>query len=127
MSDCNGKCKKDESHSNREKEPKIDLFLRLFKVCIPYAVYIFGTLVLLLYGIVMGGSTSNSTGIASLYLVNVHNLNATAGRDVANSKDATYYAADVSVRIGYFGKPYFSRTQEQDLIYCSRNVYLKSI
>jgi hypothetical protein len=79
--------------------------LYIGKRIVPFAVYMCGIVVIVLYGIILGGSSS--PGMSDLFLVSAHNLDHTLIKSTANSNETTYFADDVSIRIGYFGKLLF--------------------
>jgi hypothetical protein len=80
----------------------IDRYLDIVKRLLPFGIYICGTVVVVLYGIILGGSSS--PGMSNLFLVNVHNLDHTLIKSSVNNNETTYFADDISLRIGYFGK-----------------------
>jgi hypothetical protein len=92
-----------DRNSEDEKVSKLDWFIDFVKTYFPYVLYGLGLIVIILYGIILAGSATNTPGMGNLYLVRVHNKNEAVARSVANITEPTYLAGDVSVGIGYFG------------------------
>ncbi|CAG8977083.1 hypothetical protein HYALB_00005791 [Hymenoscyphus albidus] len=67
-----------------------------------------GLAVILFYALVLAGCTSGSPGMSNLFLVKLHKaggklLTGTAGNATAGNGTLTDLAANVTIRIGYFG------------------------
>ncbi|EPE34976.1 hypothetical protein GLAREA_10671 [Glarea lozoyensis ATCC 20868] len=92
-----------DGNSEDEKVSKLDWFIDFVKAYIPYVIYGLGVIVIILYGIILAGSSTNTPGMSNLYLVRVHNKQESVVRKIVNITEATYLASDVSVGIGYFG------------------------
>ena len=85
--------------------------LDFIKKTVPYLIFSLGAIVLLLYGLVLAGSASNSPGMSGLYLVSVNSPNGTLGEANKPKNVTTDLVKDVVVRVGYFGKSFSQNDQ----------------